>query len=376
MMMKKLTVSPMLIMGCLYFNSAFAGNDIVDIPDARYQRCLNSALGHILDPDLPITSEELATLTNVKCESRSVTNISGSEYLTHLTEMFLTYNQIVDVTPLANLTWLNYLQIGSNNISDINSLSSLENIRFANFENNDIDNISAISKWNKLTSLSISNNPLSNLSPLNNHTNIISLSIGGAYLIDDLSPLGTLGSLTSLNMNSCCSKPIDFSLLASLKKLLSLEAKGNHIGDISFLKNYPDIQTLILDNNDINDLTVMKDIVAPIISLSLKSNSIVDLSPLDVLYHAKSVSLFANDQRVTLTPQVYSSEIRLLNPVIFLDGTRIAPSSISDGGIYDGQNIIWNNLPAGITSVSFEFSQDISPYNPFSGIVTLPLIAN
>ena len=73
-----------------------------------------------------------------------ITDLSGLEHLTNLTELFLHGNQISDISPLASLTNLTGLGLNSNEISNISPLSNLTNLTFLNLYGNQISDISPL----------------------------------------------------------------------------------------------------------------------------------------------------------------------------------------------------------------------------------------
>ena len=72
---------------------------------------LAAAVREALDlaPDAPITQEAMAELTYLDASSRDITNLTGLEYATNLTELWLRRNDIIDLTPLQNLRELSRL---------------------------------------------------------------------------------------------------------------------------------------------------------------------------------------------------------------------------------------------------------------------------
>ncbi len=94
------------------------GEPILTIPDHK----LNLAIGHSLGKKgiVPsITSSEMATLRTFNASNKDISDLTGLEHATNLTELNLTSNRIVDITPLTSLTNLTRLSLGGNNISDL-----------------------------------------------------------------------------------------------------------------------------------------------------------------------------------------------------------------------------------------------------------------
>ena len=89
----------------------------VIIPDPGLERAIRDNLG-LSDTD-PITAIRLAAITFVDADDRGISDLTGLEYCTSLTELHLYYNQISDITPLQDLTSLTVLELGMNCIADL-----------------------------------------------------------------------------------------------------------------------------------------------------------------------------------------------------------------------------------------------------------------
>ena len=97
------------------------GEPVLDFPDYN----LHLVIGRSLDKKgiVPsITSSEMVTLRTFNASNKDISDLTGLEHATNLTELNLTSNRIVDITPLTGLTNLTRLSLGGNNISDIEPL--------------------------------------------------------------------------------------------------------------------------------------------------------------------------------------------------------------------------------------------------------------
>ena len=100
----------------------------VIFPDAGLEAVVRTALS--LGNGVPILSNKLATLTEtLDARNRSITDLTGLEEATGLTELDLRGNLISDVSPLANLTNLAELHLDNNPpLSDVSPLSRLTDL--------------------------------------------------------------------------------------------------------------------------------------------------------------------------------------------------------------------------------------------------------
>ncbi len=93
---------------------------IVTFADESLEAAIRDALGK--PPGEAITSAELSRLWWLNASKRGITDLSGIEYCSSLTGLYLTSNQISDISPLTSLTNLVHPRLRYNQISDISPL--------------------------------------------------------------------------------------------------------------------------------------------------------------------------------------------------------------------------------------------------------------
>ena len=74
-------------------------------------------------PDAIITQTEMSNLIRLEASNAKISDLTGLEYATRLTELYLNINSISDITPLSKLNNLTRLDLSDNSISDITPLS-------------------------------------------------------------------------------------------------------------------------------------------------------------------------------------------------------------------------------------------------------------
>ena len=167
--------------------------------------------GEIRVTDLTALSG-LTNLTSLHVDTTGLTSLHGLENLTKLQELNLsgTYASYPDLDPLANLTQLQTLRLPSYD-ADYDDFKSF--------------NIDALANLKNLQDLQISGTPDS-LEGLRGLTNLQTLNINGAsgYVGPalDLSPLGTLTSLTDLQISNFRALNNDLTALGNLTSLRDL----------------------------------------------------------------------------------------------------------------------------------------------------------
>ena len=205
------------------------GKEGVIIPDSNLRAKIGAALGKTSEDQ--ISPSEIATLTFLQAQHVGISNLTGLEYATNLTELYLRYNNnISDISPVSGLTKLTYLYLGRNNISDLSPMVSLTN----------------------LTELRLGQNNISDLSPLSGLTKLTKLYLSGNS-ISDLSPVSGLTKLTDLSLND--NNISDISVLSGLTKLTRLYLSGNSISNLSPVSGLTKLTLLDLNDNSISDLS-------------------------------------------------------------------------------------------------------------------------
>ena len=84
----------------------------VDIPDPNLRAAIKGELGKA--PGTPIMLWDMQTLTRLVAETDGLQDLTGLEFATNLTTLYLSGNDISDVTPLAQLKNLKHLHLYNN----------------------------------------------------------------------------------------------------------------------------------------------------------------------------------------------------------------------------------------------------------------------
>ncbi|EHD1152784.1 LapB repeat-containing protein, partial [Listeria monocytogenes] len=96
-----------------------------------------------------------------------------------------------------------------------------------------------------------------------------------------------------------------------------------------------------------------------------------DISPAANMVN-RGASVTASNQTYTLpTVLSYQSSFTIDNPVVWYDGTPLAPSSIAHSGTYKDGEITWTNMTAASSSTEFNFNR-LKDGLTFSGTITQP----
>ena len=124
----------------------------VDIPDPNLRAAVETTFGKAKGN--PITPSEMATLTRLEAPNANISDLTGLEFATNLTELSLgpervgnewrNSNAVTDLSPLAGLTRLTRLHLPNNSISNISAVTNLPHLTWLHLSNNNISDLSLL----------------------------------------------------------------------------------------------------------------------------------------------------------------------------------------------------------------------------------------
>ena len=246
----------------------------VAIPDARLRAAIADQLGKA--GEAPITVDEMASLRRLDAQYSGIRDLTGLEYATSLTRLWLGSNDLSDLTPLAGLTNLRELFLHRNSIADLTPLTGLTNLTWLRLGGIGVSDLTPLAELTNLTRLGLGSIGVSDLAPLAGLTNLTELSLDHSS-IEDLTPLAGLTSLTELWLNG--NAIANLRPLAGLTNLTWLQLGGNSIADLTPLVRLTNLTRLRLGDNAISDLTPLVGLIN-LTELRLENNNISDIAPL------------------------------------------------------------------------------------------------
>ena len=275
-----------------------------------------------------------------------ISALSNCQYITRLN---LSGNSISDLSPLMNMPYLQWLDISNNNVSDLRPLMGITSLSFLNASGNAVNSTSALSMMTGLTTLYLDGNPIRDFSGLRKLRSISSLGLSQTGLQDaDLPYLQGLQTLATLNItdnpgltgfavdtlksylpvcmvtHSSLSVNIDFAGRSVPSDTTELRINGQGIMDISGVQRLPELRTLDLSANLIQNIypLVFSDCRSTITNLNLSNNLISDITPLSMLSAVDTLDL-SNNQISSLQALMTLSTLRHLrltgNPLSLQD---------------------------------------------------------
>jgi uncharacterized repeat protein (TIGR02543 family) len=115
----------------------------------------------------------------------AISDLTGLEYATNLTDLDLKYHKVSDLSPLSGLIHLRSVALLGNGLTDISPLSTLTELGSLDIESNEVTDISALSGLPKLASLCLHRNPIPDISPLTSLTSLQWLDLRALPLDQD-----------------------------------------------------------------------------------------------------------------------------------------------------------------------------------------------
>ena len=221
------SLTPLLLMilctCCALTTSVHA--QAVHIPDPNLRQAVSEALN--LPAGGPITEADMRQLTSLNTAARQITELTGLEYATNLTDLRLGENPIRDISPLAHLTRLAILRLNDCwTIDDVTPLANLTQLHVLHLDRNLIGDINPLAGLTKLEELDLRYNRIIDVSPLANLTQLNVLLLNNNRIVD-ISPLANLTQLAQLWLES--NKIKNVHPLVSLTRLEILHIRWNSI---------------------------------------------------------------------------------------------------------------------------------------------------
>ena len=230
---------------------------VVAIPDTALAAAVRDALD--LADTAPIPPDALATLTTLAAPSLGITQLTGLEAATGLTQLSLNDNQIREVDPLAQLTNLETLNLRDNQITDVWPLRLLTHLRTLDVSNNPVQNIGVLfplkQGGTRITGATIPNTLTFRDEALEEVVRA-ALDLGDTdpILPDDLATLTRL-DITRLDVSN--RRIRDLRGIEFAMRLQTLNLRDHQITDVLPLAGLTRLTRLVLDGNPVENGDVL-----------------------------------------------------------------------------------------------------------------------
>ncbi|MBC1539476.1 LapB repeat-containing protein [Listeria seeligeri] len=340
-----------------------------------------------------LTLSNLPALTNAPYAG-SVNFSNYSDYLSkvkltglpQISSVTLNDTQINDVT-IEDLDKLTKLNLSDNKLTDMAQMK-LQNLPLLN-DLDVIDNqwtsfildAENAAEFPNLASLHLNDNPTMTKISLEDQPKLKLLSIdvsgGQTTQLEEL----TLSNLPALT-NAPYAGSVNFSnysdylskvKLTGLPQISNVNLSNNQLTNV-LVENMDNLKTLTLYNNKLTELDQLSDL--PVLNSLDVSNNSIGVLPTSLETEAPVLqSLTGTNQTISLPNKIVSDRLSVENK-ISNDGVISPPTAISNSGVYENGNVIWeyNNIKD-LSSVSYNFSEPVNypaVSGTFSGKVTQP----
>ncbi len=138
-------------------------NIAVSFADPNLDQAVRSVIGV---PTGQLHRSDVINLGFVAANASNISSLSGLEFCSNLSTIFLSNNGISDLTPLTNLHKIYELQLNVNSITDIAPLVNNVNMAVLMLRGNNVSDLSALALNYRIHLLDLTNNDVSDLSTL------------------------------------------------------------------------------------------------------------------------------------------------------------------------------------------------------------------
>ncbi|MBR3160421.1 MAG: leucine-rich repeat domain-containing protein [Atopobiaceae bacterium] len=223
-------------------------------------------------------TENCPSLRILSAEDNSITDISPLANHEELKDVRLSNNHVADITPLGSCVQLHSLEISNNEISDISVLKPCEKIWLVAVDGNRLQSLDGLENHDNLRTVHAQRNNISDASGLVGCSGLSELNLARNQLTD-LDFCDSLVGLQMLDVSHC--QVTDTKKLATCAKMKTLFLQDNQITDLSALQN--DFTDLLVLNVATNKLSSLKDLAgcSALTSLVANDNQIGSLAGLE-----------------------------------------------------------------------------------------------
>jgi len=252
-MTKRKLIITLLVALTFSVNFSIYGQTKVFIPDENFRAFLNTNYPSFMDSsgDSLIT-EMAASLTGLFiCPNENISDLSGIEYFTSITQLLCYYNQLTTLPDLSSLTELIALSCGDNQLTSLSDLSNNSKLLFLACDNNQLTSLPSLSANTVLYYLCCSDNHLTSLPDLSANKALEELNCSN----NELTALPSLLTNTELQKLDCYSNVLaSLPDLSANTQLTRLDCSSNQLTDLGDLSMNTNLKVLLCLNNQLTSL--------------------------------------------------------------------------------------------------------------------------
>jgi len=283
--------------------------------------------GQLNKPTGPLTSNDMAGLTQLQAQYRSITNLAGIEAATNLSFLDLGQNEVSDLSPVLQLTSLEILNLSGNRITNAAGLGALIKLNALG--------LGGSSDWFGLEGVG-----LSDLRPLSGLTNLQFLSVSGNHIVE--LGVANLPALHNLDVRDCRLR--DMSFTTNFTNITHLSLDGNLLTNIEAVAQFQKLEVLTVSQNLLTNIPPLHSMNLPSLQWVALSYNYIDLNR-GMPGRQIIELLLANGKHVEHSGQTFSPRLSLVvsnapapGATAFLEfdgdgGSRYAVEEFLDFGI-------------------------------------------
>ena len=240
--------------------SATTGIERVDflegMPNINFLKLNGIAISHAEEGKLTHALSNMPRLSFVGLNGTGITGVDWAANCSNLSYIYLNDNQIADASPLSSATTLKEVSLANNKLTNVDFCEPLIKLETLDVSRNQISDISKLAGCAYLKELYLQGNQITELSALKNG----------------------FSELTTLNV--AANQLTSFQGLSDCVALKYVVANNNQLTNLTGLEGKPDLTLLLLDGNQISDISALSDCAAHLMCLDLGHNQVSDISAL------------------------------------------------------------------------------------------------
>ena len=341
----------------------------VSITDSILRSKLEQILGK--EAKEAISKQDLLSVKELNTEKVDITDISGLEYATNLTQLNIEGNQITDLLPLIlNQGISGSIDLRNNPLNNTALSTHIPQLKargitveydeppadIVTFKDNNLEStirqalevptaLLTTTDLVLLEQLEASNRDISDLTGLEHCANLTNLHLGGNQIID-IAPLADLTALKYATLYG--NKIVDISPLKDLTDLVFLQLDSNLVNDVSPLSKLVNLDFInIRGSNPVSDISVFAQL-PKLRDITLNVHTIEDISPLTSLENLTALWLNGN---LTETHMQAIGNLAGLTR-LGLEGNQVSDISALHNLTSLTSLILWHNRISNINSLS------------------------
>jgi len=210
-------------------------------------------------------------------------DIASVARLENLIKLEVVHGDLSDAYHLKNLTKLESLLLQACNLDNLEFVQNMKNLRLINIAINKVKDIQPLKGLTNLEVVEIWENQIEDLSPIKDLKNIRRLDISTNPIkwgYCDLSDLKCIPSLEVIGLFNISITPEQIIKAQNLRKVF---LGGKECSDISFLANYPSIESVSLVGSSVRDISCLTEILNLKELWIVENQKIEDYTPIYIL---------------------------------------------------------------------------------------------